>query len=105
MCEAQEAAQANVNAKTATADALYATLTSNEQGILLEVRRFAPAAYHIPDSGRTAASMCCAAPGAPGGGGIRTGSRHAPGSDRPSGSRAGRKEPFPSPRPPAAGTL
>ena len=46
--EAQEAAQANVNAKTATADALYATLTSNEQGILLEVRRFAPAAYNIP---------------------------------------------------------
>lgn len=48
LCEAQEAAQANVNAKTATADALYATLTSNEQGILLEVRRFAPAAYDIP---------------------------------------------------------
>lgn len=46
--EAQEAAQANVNAKTATADALYATLTSNEQGILLEVRCFAPAAYNIP---------------------------------------------------------
>ena len=46
--EAQEAAQADVNAKTATADALYASLTSNEQGILLEVRRFAPAAYDIP---------------------------------------------------------
>lgn len=48
LCQAQEAAQADVNAKTATADALYASLTSNEQGILLEVRRFAPAAYDIP---------------------------------------------------------
>ena len=46
--EAQEAAQADVNAKTATADALYNSLSSNEQGILLEVRRFAPAAYDIP---------------------------------------------------------
>ena len=48
LLKAQEAAQANANAKTATADALYASLTSNEQGILLEVRRFAPAAYDIP---------------------------------------------------------
>ena len=48
LCQAQEAAQADVNTKTATADALYASLTSNEQGILLEVRRFAPAAYDIP---------------------------------------------------------
>lgn len=48
LCQAQDAAQADVNAKTATADALYASLTSNEQGILLEVRRFSPAAYDIP---------------------------------------------------------
>ena len=44
LLKAQEAAQANANAKAATAD----SLTSNEQGILLEVRRFAPAAYDIP---------------------------------------------------------
>ena len=48
LLKAQETAQANANAKAATADALYASLTSNEQGILLEVRRFAPAAYDIP---------------------------------------------------------
>ena len=48
LLKAQEAAQANASAKAAIADALYASLTSNEQGILLEVRRFAPAAYDIP---------------------------------------------------------
>lgn len=48
LCAAQEAAQADVSAKTATADALYASLSSNEQGILLEVRRFAPSAFDIP---------------------------------------------------------
>ena len=48
MCETQEATQADVSAKTATADALYASLSSNEQGILLEVRRFAPSAFDIP---------------------------------------------------------
>ena len=48
LCEARDAAQEAVNAKTATADALYASLSSNEQGILLEVRRFAPAAFDIP---------------------------------------------------------
>ena len=45
--EARDAAQAEVNAKTATADALYASLTSNEQAILLEVRRFAPSAFDL----------------------------------------------------------
>lgn len=44
----RDAAQADANAKSATADALYASLSSNEQGILLEVRRFAPAAFDIP---------------------------------------------------------
>ena len=48
LCETQEATQADVSAKTATADALYASLSSNEQGILLEVRRFAPSAFDIP---------------------------------------------------------
>ena len=46
--EARDAAQANANAKSAAADTLYNTLTSNEQGILLEVRRFAPDAFDIP---------------------------------------------------------
>lgn len=48
LLERRDAAQADVNAKTATADALYASLTSNEQGILLEVRRFAPSAFDVP---------------------------------------------------------
>ena len=46
--EARDTAQANANAKSAAADTLYNTLTSNEQGILLEVRRFAPGAFDIP---------------------------------------------------------
>ena len=40
LCEARDAAQASVNAKSAAADTLYSSLSSNEQGILLEVRRF-----------------------------------------------------------------
>ena len=48
LLETRDAAQADLNAKSATADALYSSLTSNEQGILLEVRRFAPTAYDIP---------------------------------------------------------
>ena len=47
LCEARDAAQAEANAKTATADALHASLTSNEQAILLEVRRFAPDAFDL----------------------------------------------------------
>ena len=46
--EVRDAAQADLNAKSATADAYYNTLTTNEQAILLEVRRFAPAAFDIP---------------------------------------------------------
>ena len=48
LLEARDSAQADANSKSATADALYNSLTSNEQGILLEVRRFAPAAFDIP---------------------------------------------------------
>ena len=48
MYAAQEAAQADLHAKSATADALHTSLSSNEQAILLEVRRFAPAAFDIP---------------------------------------------------------
>ena len=43
--EARDAAQAAANGKSATAEALYNTLSSNEQAILLEIRRFAPAAF------------------------------------------------------------
>ncbi len=52
LCEARDTAQANANAKSAAADTLYNTLTSNEQGILLEVRRFAPGAFDIPTADR-----------------------------------------------------
>ncbi len=47
-CRRRDEAQNAVIKATATYDALYASLTSNEQGILLEVRRFAPAAFDIP---------------------------------------------------------
>jgi len=46
--EKREAAQANLNTKSAAAEALYNTLSSNEQAILLEIRRFAPTAFDIP---------------------------------------------------------
>ena len=46
--EARDAAQANANAKSAAADTLYNSLSSNEQAILLEVRRFAPGAFDVP---------------------------------------------------------
>ena len=46
--ETRDAAQADLNAKSSTAEALYSSLTNNEQGILLEVRRFAPSAFDIP---------------------------------------------------------
>ena len=48
LCRARDEAQAAAVKIAATYDALYASLTSNEQGILLEVRRFAPAAFNIP---------------------------------------------------------
>ncbi len=47
LLEDQSAAQADVSAKSATADALSASLTTNQQAILLEVRRFAPAAFTL----------------------------------------------------------
>ncbi|MDO4315536.1 MAG: AAA family ATPase [Oscillospiraceae bacterium] len=47
LLEARDAAQADASAKSATAEALYASLSSNEQGILLEIRRFAPSAFDI----------------------------------------------------------
>ena len=46
--EAYEAAQEELDKRSAAADTLYSSLSSNEQGILLEVRRFAPAAFDIP---------------------------------------------------------
>ena len=46
--QAHKAAQAELNTKTATTEALRSTLISNEQAILLEIRRFAPTALDIP---------------------------------------------------------
>lgn len=48
LCRAAEAARSDLTAKSAAADTLYNSLTTNEQGILLEVRRFAPAAFDVP---------------------------------------------------------
>lgn len=45
---ARDAARADAAGKSAAADSLYASLSSNEQAILLEVRRFAPTAFDIP---------------------------------------------------------
>lgn len=45
LCEARNEAQAVADQKSASADALYNTLFSNEQAILLEIRRFAPTAF------------------------------------------------------------
>lgn len=59
LAEARDAAQAEVNAKSATADALYASLTSNEQAILLEVRRFAPSAFEIAAADQRCAPVRC----------------------------------------------
>ena len=47
LLEAREAAQADAAAKSAAAESLHLSLTSNEQAILLEVRRFAPDAFDL----------------------------------------------------------
>ena len=48
LLDQRDQAQGELNAKTSTAEALSASLTTNEQAILLEVRRFAPGAFDIP---------------------------------------------------------
>lgn len=48
LLDAQTAARNEAAAASSTAESLYATLCSNEQAILLEVRRFAPSAFDIP---------------------------------------------------------
>lgn len=53
-----ETARSDLSAKSAAAETLYGTLTTNEQGILLEVRRFAPAAFDVPAA--DAALRACA---------------------------------------------
>ena len=58
LCRAAESAQSDLSAKSAAAETLYSTLTTNEQGILLEVRRFAPAAFDVPAA--DAALRACA---------------------------------------------
>ena len=47
LVEKQEEARAESERCSATAEGLHATLTSNEQAILLEVRRFAPTAFDL----------------------------------------------------------
>lgn len=58
LCRAAESAQSDLSAKSAAAETLYSTLTTNEQGILLEVRRFASAAFDVPAA--DAALRACA---------------------------------------------
>ena len=45
--EAYEAAQAELDRRSTEADTLYNMYSSNQQGILLEIRRFAPAAFDV----------------------------------------------------------
>ena len=45
LLKARDAAQAELDKRSAAADTLYNTLFSNEQAILLEIRRFAPTAF------------------------------------------------------------
>ena len=47
MYETCETAQAELDKKAAAADTLYNMYSSNEQGILLEIRRFAPSAFDV----------------------------------------------------------
>ena len=57
LLDSRNAAQADVQAKTAAAESLLATLTTNEQAILQEIRRFAPDAADI-HSGDDALRAC-----------------------------------------------
>ena len=47
LCQARDDAQAEADRRSAAADTLYNNLTANEQGLLLEVRRFAPSAFDL----------------------------------------------------------
>ena len=47
LCQARDDAQAEADRRSAAADTLYNSLTANEQGLLLEVRRFAPSAFDL----------------------------------------------------------
>lgn len=57
LLDSRNAAQADANARAAAAGSLIATLTSNEQAILQEIRRFAPEVADIP-SGDAALRAC-----------------------------------------------
>lgn len=48
LLDAREKTRADAAGKAAAAESLYNSLSSNEQAILLEVRRFAPSAFDIP---------------------------------------------------------
>ena len=43
----RDTAQAELDKRSAAAESLYASVSSNEQAILLEIRRFAPAAFDV----------------------------------------------------------
>ena len=45
--DSYEAAQSELERRSTEADTLYNMLSSNEQGLLLEIRRFAPAAFDV----------------------------------------------------------
>ena len=45
LLDVRDAAQAELDKRSGTADTLYNTVSSNEQALLLEVRRFAPSAF------------------------------------------------------------
>ena len=47
LLENRDAAQAELDRLTSAADTLYNSISSNEQAILLEIRRFAPLAYDL----------------------------------------------------------
>ncbi len=47
LCEAAENARSEAGVKIAAADSLYVSLSTNEEAILREIRRFAPEAYDV----------------------------------------------------------
>lgn len=99
--EIRDAAQADANAKSAISEALYTSLTTNEQAILLEVRRFAPSAFDIPTADQVLRNAGQRRR-APGGSAVRRqGSRSPPGSagagESPGRNRIGSGKACPQP--------
>lgn len=90
LLEDRNVAQAEANNKSATADALYNSFTSNEQGILLEVRRFAPRRLRHPHRRPAVAELCCPPPGVGEGGNCRPRNHYSGQSAGPAASRCRR---------------